>query len=388
MSRQKNESHGVWLFLLIILGLITLLGVAGYARGNAPWTSPRPTSDSRISALETQVARLSSEVATLQPTATPTKIPPPTRTPAPSSTATPRPRPGSHSQTLTVIVAHANVREGPRTAYAVLEVVEQNQTFKGPFSEQNGWYRFCCVNGNLRGWIAGNLVTISSAGSATATPTRTVAPPQSTQPLITAPPASLGFPPIYTKYLSANGAHIAAPANVSDRALLQARDILFGMTSTRPDLFSAMTRTGLRIIIFNHRTTPLHKLPEFKDWPLAVEKAGGFAKDASGYTVAAPEYRLQCTPILVHEIAHAIDDAIQAHAPWFTEKRDSAYQNAMAAGLWRGEYAATDKHEYWAVAVERHFRRQSGEAALSQKDPEIAKLVISVFGDAQIPPCR
>ena len=205
---------------------------------------------------------------------------------------------------------------------------------------------------------------------------------------ITSPPQSLGAAPIYTKYLPAQGAHIVAPANVNDLALLQARDILLGMTSTRPELFSAMTRTGLRIIIFNHLITPLHTLPEFKDWPLAAVKAGGFAKDASGYTVAAPDYRLNCTPILVHEIAHAIDYAIQPHAPWFSEKRDSAYQNAMAAGLWRGEYVATDKAEYWAVAVERHFRRQAGEAALSHKDPELAKLVVSVFGDAQIPPCR
>ena len=158
--------------------------------------------------------------------------------------------------------------------------------------------------------------------------------------------------------------------------------------STRPDFFSVMTRTGLKVFVFNHRTTPLQKWREFKDWPLAAAKAGDFMKEASGYTIAAPEYNLKCSPVLVHKIAHAIDYAIQPHASWFSEKRDNAYQNAMAAGLWKGEYAATDRNECWAVAVGRHFRRLTGETALSQKDPTIAQLVNSVFGDGQIPPCR
>ena len=50
--------------------------------------------------------------------------------------------------------------------------------------------------------------------------------------------------------------------------------------------------------------------------------------------------------------------------------------------------AATDKAEYWAVAVERHFRPQAGEVLLPKKDPALAKLIVSVFGDAQIPLCR
>ncbi|MCY3898727.1 MAG: hypothetical protein OXF86_09165 [Caldilineaceae bacterium] len=397
MSRQRNDTRSDWFVLLLLLGAVLLFIII--ALGARAVSSP---SNSRITALETQISQLSSEIATLQPTPTPTNTPRPTHTPTPTptrtptraptatDTPTPRLRPESYSQTLTVIVAHANVREGPSTAYEVLDTVQQNETFKGPFSEQDGWYRFCCVRGNQRGWIAGNLVTISSAGTASVTPTRITTSAVTPTPRSpnTPPPPSLGLAPIYTKYLQARGAHIVALADVNDRALLQARDILFGMTSTRPELFSAMTRTGLRIIIFNHRTTPLQELPEFKDWPLAAIYTGGFAKDASGYTIAAPEYQLKCTPILVHEIAHAIDYELQPHAPWFSEKRDSAYQNAMADGLWSGEYAATNKHEYWAVAVERHFRRQVDEATLSQKDPELAELVFSVFGDAKIPPCR
>ena len=386
---SKDNVLGFFLLLVISLAVIVPIVILASGMSITPpvQASPsHPTLQARVDALETQVSKLSREIGN-DATVLEKSTPAPTRTPRPSS-----------EQSLIVIVGAANVRAGPAATHEVLGVVEQGQTLSGPLSTQSGWHQVCCVEGNQQGWISSELVADRNQSSASAIPApliQTVTPlPTITKFVtstpsnpITSPPPSLGAAPIYTKYLQAQGAHIVALADVNDWALLQARDILFGMTSTRPDLFSAMTRTGLRIIIFNHRTTPLQKLPEFKDWPLAAVRAGGFAKDASGYTIAAPEYRLKCTPTLVHEIAHAIDYAIQPHAPWFSEKRDSAYQNAMASGLWKGEYAATDKHEYWAVSVERHFRRQAGEAALSQKDPELAKLVVSVFGDAQIPPC-
>ena len=380
-----------FLLALIAVVLVMIIGFFIYKADNTPpaQASPsHPTLQARVNALETRVPKPSRAIHQNDATVLETSTPAPTRTPRPSS-----------AQSLVVLVGAANVRAGPAITHEVLGVVEQGQTLSGPLSTQSGWHQVCCVEGNQQGWISSELVadrnqSSDRVSSAQSIPTLITIPTvakivvQTANSPITSPPQSLGAAPIYTKYLPAQGAHIVAPANVNDLALLQARDILLGMTSTRPELFSDMTRTGLRIIIFNHLITPLHTLPEFKDWPLAALKAGGFAKDASGYTVAAPDYRLNCTPILVHEIAHAIDYAIQPHAPWFSEKRDSAYQNAMAAGLWKGEYAATDKSEYWAVAVERHFRPQAGEVLLPKKDPELAKLIVSVFGDAQIPLCR
>lgn len=51
---------------------------------------------------------------------------------------------------------------------------------------------------------------------------------------------------------------------------------------TSRSLFT-ITRTGLQIIFFDHSTTPLQTLPEFKDWPLAHHRAG-----ASSFDGAAP----------------------------------------------------------------------------------------------------
>ena len=221
MSRQRNDTRSDWFVLLLLLGAVLLFIII--ALGARAVSSP---SNSRITALETQISQLSSEIATLQPTPTPTNTPRPTHTPTPTptrtptraptatDTPTPRLRPESYSQTLTVIVAHANVREGPSTAYEVLDTVQQNETFKGPFSEQDGWYRFCCVRGNQRGWIAGNLVTISSAGTASVTPTRITTSAVTPTPRSpnTPPPPSLGLAPIYTKYLQARGAPYRGPS--------------------------------------------------------------------------------------------------------------------------------------------------------------------------------
>lgn len=285
---------------------------------------------------------------------------------------------------LVVKVEWGNVRAGPGVNHDIIGLVKAGDVIDKPLGQHdNGWYRFCCVDGDKPGWVAPSLVRVqqqSDAGSQK-TPTGT----QTDHISITHPPGSLGVSPIYQKYMSAGGAHILALSDVSDQAMIQARDILYGMVSTRPDLLAAMTRTGLRIIIFDERTTSLPQLPEFEEWPLAEQRTGGFAKDGSGYTVAAPERYLRCDRILIHEIAHAVDYTVQTLDSQFSDRRDAAYRNALEAGLWVGEYAATDKHEYWAVAVEYWFHSDALATRLSTKDPEAAELVKSVFGEARLP---
>ena len=377
------------IFLVIVLTLILTANGGRFPLLVQPAPS-NPTLQARVYELETQVAQLLQE----NPAAV---LETPTRPPLP---------------TLVVTVGAANVRAGPGVQNESLGVVEKGQTLRGPYRTQSGWLQVCCVDNGKRGWISGELVTEQNRSSTvpdpTRTPKRTVSPTPTRTPAsptitptklpiivtiprpgkITSPPPSVGANPMYTKYLNAGGAHILATVDVSNGSMNQAHDILLGMMSTRPDLLTAMTRVRSKIVIFDHDKTPLHTLPEFKNWPLAPLKAGAFAYKGGSYIVAAPEYRLNCSPILVHEIAHAIDYALQHHEPWFSPARDLAYQNAMEAGFWTREYAATNKHEYFAVAVERHFRLQKGLTTLAKKDPEAKALVDRVFGEAQIPRCR
>ncbi len=392
---SQNNVAGILLLLLIILAVTVPLAFLITGTGVTPTepTSPsEPTLQAQVDALQTQVAKLASENTTQQPTDT---ARPPTATP-------------QFLLDMTVNVGAANVRAGPSINHEVLGVVQKGETLRGPYSEEEGWLEVCCVD-DKRGWISGELVLVTLPTSAVdlnaiatklaamgtlPAPTESITidyatrtPTAPSRTPLPSPPPSLNAAPIYTKYLAAGGAHILATADVHDYKLQQASDTLLAMTSTRPDLLAAMNRTGFKIIIFNHRTQSLSQLPEFADWPLATVKAGGFAYNSAGYTVAAPADDLYCNSILVHEIAHAIDHAIQPSASWFSEKRDSAYQKAMEAGIWKGEYAATDKHEYFAVAVERHFRLQAGQTPIGLKDPTIAQLVFGVFGDAKLPSC-
>ena len=75
----------------------------------------------------------------------------------------------------------------------------------------------------------------------------------------------------------------------------------------------------------------------------------------------------------------------------FDEKLNTAYKDAMAKGLWKDKYAATNRAEYWAEAVQSFFddnrlpdhdhNHVNTRKELSQYDPALANLVKEVFGD-------
>ena len=349
------------------------------ASSSFPVLSTRSSLQARVETLEAQVSNLSKEVDRLQRVTVPDDS-----TPVPTPTRTPRPIPSTLSLTLIVTVETGNVRTGPSTDYQVIGYVKQGQILKGPFSRQNGWYRFCCVNGDQHGWVAGSLVREQSPATPTSSARDTGARSQteSSQTPITSPPVSLGAAPIYNRYLDAAGVPILATADVSDKAMRLAYNILGGMVSTRHDLFTVLVHSKFRIILYNHHITALKDLPEFKDWSLAPENVGGYVHGSSDTAAAAPAYDFQCNTHLIHEIAHAIDYAEQKLNSSFKARRDRAYQNAMAAGLWKGEYAETNEFEYWAVSVEEWFSPRN--KPLAQRDPEAADLVASVFGNAEL----
>ena len=393
MNDRPNDTNNSWLILLFILGLVFTIPLVFSVfapdvfsatlrslSSSLSVLSTRPSLESRVETLEAQISKLSKEISYLQATAEVLDD----STPVPTPTATPRPVPGSHSQTLIVTVATGNVRTGPSTDYQVIGYVKQGQILKGPFSRQNGWYRFCCVNGAQHGWVAGSLVVEQNSATPTSSAGDTGVPSQqeSRPTPITSPPASLEVPPIYQKYLDVGGVPILAPADVSDKAMDLAFNILVGMVSTRHDLFDVLLLSNFRIILYNDYTTGLEDLPEFKDWPPAPEYTGVYTQDFAYTAAAAPAYDFQCNTELIHEIAHAIDYSEQKLNISFKARRDRAYQNAMAAGLWKGEYAETNESEYWAEAVAEWFSPRN--EPLEQRDPEAADLVASVFGNAEL----
>ncbi len=393
MTNRRDGTNKDGLKILSVLCVFVVITIIAYvietgtwgwilrsASSSFPALSTRSSLQARVETLEAQVSELSKEISSLQATAVVLDD----STPVPTPTRTPRPVSSTRSLTLIVTVATGNVRTGPSTDYQVIGYVKQGQILNGPFSMQNGWYRFCCVNGGQHGWVAGSLVREQSPATPTSIATDTGPPSQteSSQTQITSPPASLGADPIYTRYLDTGGVPILAPSDVSDKAMHLAYNILVGMVSTRHDLFAALIRSNLRVILYNDYTTSLQDLPEFKDRPPAPDTAGVYSQRFSYTAAVAPAFDFQCNIHLIHEIAHAIDYAEQKLNLSFKARRDRTYQNAMAAGLWKGEYAETNEAEYWAEAVAGWF--SPSNEPLAQRDPEAAKLVASVFGNAEL----
>src|SRR5690606_20483486 len=90
---------------------------------------------------------------------------------------------------------------------------------------------------------------------------------------------------------------------------------------------------------------------------------------------------------VIHEVGMAGVD------PTFDVRLKAAYDAALTEGLWKGCYAAINRSEYWAEAVQSWFdtnrendhdhNHVNTRAELREYDPRLAKLCEEVFGDGE-----
>ena len=155
------------------------------------------------------------------------------------------------------------------------------------------------------------------------------------------PPLSLGLDPFYyQKYLGVGGLFVVAPSEVSDAKMVQARSIITGMLSTRPDLLQTMTDNGTGIYF--------HGYPG----PRGVSN-----KSLGAWNTHLSAEDIHCGTF-IHELGHLIHFALeeQADGETFNSRLHAAYQSALNAGLWEGHYASTKASEYWAEIVTFWFQ--------------------------------
>ncbi|MCO5297539.1 MAG: hypothetical protein M9921_11845 [Fimbriimonadaceae bacterium] len=225
-----------------------------------------------------------------------------------------------------------------------------------------------------------------------------------------------GIPPFYTQLAHAHGFPIVASPKVNPYALKEAVYLVDLMLANRPDVREAMIKSGARMCVMAHDefTTDL---PEFA-W-LGKEKMRGFealsgkdfwdararglgGSETDPYCSVAEEnllglvgdpYEKEC--ILIHEFAHNIHLRGLANVdPTFDKRLKATYDAAMKAGLWKGKYAATNHHEYFAEGVQSWFDNNrvndhdhnhvNTRALLIEYDPELAAMCREVFGDTAI----
>jgi hypothetical protein len=195
---------------------------------------------------------------------------------------------------------------------------------------------------------------------------------------MTAEPVLALNPPandFYAKFLDCNGIPVRSSASVDDRALRIACGKIVVMLEHISRVRHALMRRHAELHIVG-RNERISRLPEFRgeqDKDRFDARARGYAQgvDAacSEENVLHLAYDVYRGGIdnCVHEFGHLIMNA------GFTDAQrrqiETQYEQAMAAGLWPGLYAATNAREYWAELSEWYFGAH-GDAGF--KDPKPA----------------
>src|SRR5262245_60801599 len=225
-------------------------------------------------------------------------------------------------------------------------------------------------------------------------------------PPVTAPPESFfqqfretdreAARKFYKKYLDIKGMAVAAAAEVADEALQRTHHIVSHMLAGRPDILEAMAQRRTRLIIIG-KDQVYTDMPEYRRHPNPtyqnerVRGTGGLGVTSFGeeHLLNLPLDRYDDESIAVHEFCHTIDAALRAIDPTWRQRLGQAYRNAVAKGLWRYAYAASNQAEYWAEICQSYFDcnrvNNWNHASIATReqlklyDPEGYELVRSTF---------
>lgn len=228
--------------------------------------------------------------------------------------------------------------------------------------------------------------------------------------LIKEPPAALELDPFYHKYIDVGGYPVVSSEKVSDYALLEAAYLIEAMLAKRPDILRALgdTQSRMTVMAYNEFTTDVPEHARLgkneggksSDW--WDRRARGLGGSKTDPVASCGEENLLCFEgdpyrhenLLIHEFAHTIHLRGMNHLdPTFDDRLKEAYEKAMAKELWKGKYAATNHHEYFAEGVQSWFNNNrppdhdhnhvDTREELLEYDPGLAEIVREVFRDTQ-----
>ncbi len=222
---------------------------------------------------------------------------------------------------------------------------------------------------------------------------------------VNTPPTELKLPDFYKKYVSANGYPVVSSGNVNDYALKEAAYLINLMLAHRSDVREAMIANGSMMIVMAHDefTTDIPQYSQMtpKDfWDVRARGLGGSKNDpvcscAEENLLAFEGDPYNTENILIHEFAHNIHLlGMSTVDPTFDDRLRATYDRAMAAGLWKTKYAATNHAEYFAEGVQSWFdnNRQPDHDhnhvdtrdELRDYDPGLAAICEEVFGKTKL----
>jgi alpha-glucosidase len=166
----------------------------------------------------------------------------------------------------------------------------------------------------------------------------------------------------YKKYLDVKGVAVLAAGEVADEALLRTHHIVTHMLAGRPDVLEVMAKNGTRLVIIG-KDQVYTDMPEYRNtrnpayMNERVRGTGGLGVTSFGeenlLNLAGDRYDDES--IGVHEFLHTIDAALARLDPAWRNRLGQVYKNAMAKGLWKNTYAASNQAEYWAEIAQCYF---------------------------------
>lgn len=166
----------------------------------------------------------------------------------------------------------------------------------------------------------------------------------------------------YKKYLDVKGVSVLASGEVADEALLRTHHIVTNMLAGRPDVLDAMAKNGTRLIIIG-KDQVYTDMPEYRNTANPaymnerVRGTGGLGVTSFGeenlLNLAGDRYDDES--IGVHEFLHTIDAALARIDVGWKNRLNQTYKNALAKGLWKNSYAASNPAEYWGEIAQSYF---------------------------------
>ena len=199
----------------------------------------------------------------------------------------------------------------------------------------------------------------------------------------------------YAKYIDVKGMPVVASKEVSSQALQRTYWIVTHLLAGRPDVIAAMVKNGMYLIIIG-KDQVYTDMPEYRNTQNPAymnERVRGTGGKPTSFgeenLLSLPIDRYDDESIGVHEFCHTIDSTLGSIDPKWSQKRNAAFRNARAKGLWENSYAAGNSAEFWAEACQSYFdcNRVNNwnhgpigtREQLRAYDPETYELVRSTF---------
>jgi len=208
--------------------------------------------------------------------------------------------------------------------------------------------------------------------------------------------------PFYKRQILVDGFPIVSSEKVADDALREAAWIIRHVLDGRKDLLQAMAKNKVHLTVMaaSEFTTDIPEHSKLTPKDYWDRRARGLGANLENPCVSCAEENLlefkgdpySTENIMIHEFSHAIHDTgLSSVDPTFDARLKKVYDEAIAAGLWKKTYAATNRHEYWAEASQSWFddNRENDDlhnhvntrAELKAYDPKVAALCAEVYGE-------